>query len=331
MNQKPFRTLMLWAVWAATAIITYFTLYRGVDVWAFVQTDQSRITWLIIGLFVFGIIGSFILTIIITLEAVVATHVDERVAGKGLKAIDKLPRRRSIGRFYAALKATSETSNGNVDIEALLTSELATYQRISHSIDVIGNLLITLGLIGTVAGLTLVLTGLTGSLEALGHDSEMMLSGLRKAMAGMGTAFYTTLLGAVLGGVLLRVFAQISEHGVNSIYDAVMRTCLVHCAADMQPSMQRDLHQLDTQIEALGQRMKVLQHAFAETREAMTHFREETARLRDVSQEENKILLENMRLHRYTVEMMRKEVKAMRRANKPWWARLRDALWQQKS
>jgi len=86
MNQKPFRTLMLWAVWAATAIITYFTLYRGGEMWAFVQTDQSRITWLIIGLFVFGLIGSFILTILITLEAVVATRVDESVAGKGLKA-----------------------------------------------------------------------------------------------------------------------------------------------------------------------------------------------------------------------------------------------------
>jgi hypothetical protein len=331
MNQKPFRTLMLWAIWAATAIITYFTLYRGGEIWAFVQTDQSRITWLIIGLFVFGLLGSFVLTILITLEAVVATRVDERVAGKGLKAIDRLPRRRSIGRFYTALKTTAESTHGNIDVEALLTSELATFQRISHSIDVMGNLLITLGLIGTVAGLTLVLTGLTGSLEALGHDSEMMLSGLRKAMAGMGTAFYTTLLGAVLGGVLLRVFAQITEHGTNSIYDAVMRTCLVHCAADLHPSMQRDLHQLDSQMEALGLRMKVLQHAFNESRESMAQFREEAARLRDVSQEENKILLENMRLHRYSVEMMRNEVKQMRRANKPWWERLRDAFWQQKS
>jgi hypothetical protein len=204
------------------------------------------VTWLILGLFVFGLICSFALTILVTLEALVANRVDESVAGKGLKAIDRLPRRRSVSRFYTALKTTTEASNGNVDIETLLTSELSIYQRISHSTDVIGNLLITLGLIGTVVGLTLVLTGLTGSLEALGHDSEMMLSGLRTAMAGMGTAFYTTLLGAVLGGVLLRVFAQITEHGINSVYDAVMRTCLVHCAADLQPTMQRDLRHLDT-------------------------------------------------------------------------------------
>lgn len=331
MNQKPFRTLLLWIIWGATAVITYFSLYRGGEVWEFVRSDQSRITWLIIGLFVFGLIGSFILTIMVTLEALVANRVDESVAGQGLKVIDRLPRQRAVGRFFIELKTTTETGNGSIDTEALLTSELSIYQRISHSIDVIGNLLITLGLIGTVVGLTLVLTGLTGSLEALGHDSEMMLSGLRKAMAGMGTAFYTTLLGAVLGGVLLRVFAQITEHGINSVYDAVMRTCLVHCAADLQPSMQRDLRQLDTQIEALGLRIKVLQHAFNESRETMSRFREEAVLLRDLSQDENKILLENIRLHKHSIEMMRGEVNAMRRINKSWWERLRDVIMGPKS
>lgn len=331
MNQKPFRTLMLWAIWAATAIITYFTLFRGVDIWAFVQADQSRITWLILGLFLFGLACSFTLTLFVTLEAVIAHHVDERVAGEGLKAIGKLPQRRGVGRYFTSLKATTENSNGNVDIEALLTSELAIYQRISHAIDIIGNLLITLGLIGTVAGLTLVLTGLTGSIEALGHDSEMMLRGLRKAMAGMGTAFYTTLLGAVLGGVLLRVFAQITEQGINSVYDAVMRTCLVHCAADLQPTLQRDLHHLDTQIEALGLRIKVLQNAFAESRETMARFREEAARLREVSQQENQILHDNIRLHKHNIELMRGEVKAMRRVSKPWWLRVIDAIRESKS
>ena len=137
--------------------------------------------------------------------------------------------------------------------------------------------------------------------------------------------------GEGLGGVLLRVFAQITEHGINSVYDAVMRTCLVHCAADLQPSMQRDLRQLDTQIEALGLRIKVLQHAFNESRETMSRFREEAVLLRDLSQDENKILLENIRLHKHSIEMMRGEVNAMRRINKSWWERLRDVIMGPKS
>lgn len=330
MNQRPLRTLFVWTVWAAAALISYLTLYRGNDIWMFIEHDASRISWLILGLFAFGVVSSFILTLFITLEAIIAQSVDDKVAGKGLKAIDRLGRKRGVARFYQALKSATETNNTLPDIETLLTSELGVYQRFSHTTDVIGTLLITLALVGTVVGLTMVLTGLTGSLNALGYDQELMLSGLRKAMSGMGTAFYTTLLGIVLGGVLLRVFAQITEHGVSSVYDSVMRTCLVHCAADLQPSAQRDLHFLDSQIESLSVRVKVLQHAFNESRAAMTEFREEMGRLREVSREENQILLENMRLHRYSVEMMRKETQAMRRTRKSWWARLREALWESK-
>lgn len=326
MNQKPLRTLIVWTIWAATALISYLTLYRGNDIWTFIEHDSSRISWLIIGLFVFGVVGSLILTLFITFEAIIALRVNDQVAGKGLKAIGKLGRKLGVARFYQALKIATETNNTMPDIETLLNSELGVYQRFSHTIDVMGTLLITLALVGTVVGLTMVLTGLTGSLNALGYDQELMMSGLRKAMSGMGTAFYTTLLGIVLGGVLLRVFAQITEHGVSSVYDNVMKTCLVHCAADLQPSMQRDLHFLDSQVESLGARIKALQHAFQETRAAMTEFREESVRLRDVSREENEILLKNMRLHRHSVEMMRYEARAMRRMNKPWWTRLRDAL-----
>lgn len=74
----------------------------------------------------------------------------------------------------------------------------------------------------------------------------------------------------------------------------------------------------------------MLQHAFDESRETMARFREEATRLRDLSQEENKILLDNIRLHKHSIEMMRGEVKAMRNINKPWWVRLRDAFWEQK-
>ena len=331
MNQKPFRTLMLWAIWAATAIIVYATLYRGTQVWEFVQTDPSKITWLIILLFAFGILGSFTLTILITLEATAAFRVEEAVKlGKGLTGLDPGQFRRAVGRFFSALKSTTEAS-GTVDVEALLNSELSVYQRISHSIEVVGNLLITLGLIGTVAGLTLTLTGLTGSLEALGHDQEMLLSGLRKAMSGMGTAFYTTLLGAVLGGVLLRVFAQITDHGVHGLFDKIMQVCLVHCTADLQPSLERDMRYLDKQVEILGRRVQALQSVFAASRAAMAEFRTEVQELRDNSRGENEALYETIRLHKHYCEMLREEHQLMRALNKPWWIRLRDAIWSPKS
>lgn len=325
MNQKPFRTLFLWCVWAATAIIAYATLYRGTDVWDFVQQDPSKITWLILGLFTLGVIGSFILSLVLTFESLTAYRIDDQASGHGLQGVRGHKRKRAVTRFFEALKSTME-ANGQPDVEALLTTELAVYQRVSRTIEVIGNLLITLGLIGTVMGLTLTLTGLTSSLDALGHDQEMLLSGLRKAMAGMGTAFYTTLLGAVLGGVLLRVFAQITEHGVEGLYDKVMRICLVYCSADLRATPERDIRFLNTEIEALGAHVKYLQSVFDDSRTAMTDFRTELAELRRNSEGENEALINNIKMHKHYSEMLREEAKLMKEINKPWWVRLREAL-----
>lgn len=325
MNQKPLRTLLLWTIWAATTIIAYVSLYSDTEVWGFVEHDPSKITWLILALFVLGLVGSFALTLLITLELVTAYAIEDRVKGHGLAALGDEKFKRSVGRFFGALKTTLD-ANGRIDVDALLNSELGAYQRISHTVEVVGNLLITLGLIGTVMGLTLTLTGLTGSLDALGNDQEALLSGLRKAMAGMGTAFYTTLLGAILGGVLLRVFAQITDHGVEGLFDRLMRICLVYCSADLQPSLERDIRFLNTEMEALGQRTKVLQVAFEESKNAMALFRNEVSHLKEISQEENEQLLDSIRYHKQYCKVLREEVRHMQSVNKPWWIRLINAL-----
>jgi len=327
MNQKPFRTLFLWVIWAATALVVYVSLYRDTGVWEFLAKDTSRITWLIIGLFLLGLFGSFILALLITLETLTAFNAEEQLQQEdgGLKHLNLISKRRAVSRFFMALKAMLD-NNGQPDLEALLTVELATYQRTSHSVEVVGNLLITLGLIGTVMGLTLTLTGLTSSLEALGHNQELLLSGLRHAMAGMGTAFYTTLLGAVLGGVLLRVFAQITEHGTESLYDRLLRICLVHCSADLRASMEREIRFLDSELSSLGQHIRSLQSACDDSRQSMALFRQEVNEMRQSSEQENKTLYDNIRMRQHNNLMLRNEVHLLRTVNKTWWARLKDML-----
>ena len=325
MNQKPFRTLFLWIIWAATALVVYVTLYRDTGVWEFLANDSSRITWLIIGLFILGLIGSFILAVIITLETLAAYAAEQHLQLHGLKQMTTSKRRRAVNRFFAGLQSLLG-HNIQVDIEALLSVELAGYQRTSHSVEVIGNLLITLGLIGTVMGLTLTLTGLTSSLEALGHNQELLLSGLRQAMAGMGTAFYTTLLGAVLGGVLLRVFAQITEQGTESLYDYLMRICMIHCTADLRASLERDVRFLDSELAALGEHIHSLRSACDDSRQAMALFRHEVEQLRQSSEQENSVLNDNIRMRHHSSQMLRHEVALLRAANKPWWLRLKELL-----
>ncbi len=275
MIQRGYRALVLWIVWATAAIIIYFGLYQDTDVWDFVKRDPSRITWAIIGLFGLGVIASFILTITLTLESIKVDLLESVAKKEGWLGIQQTDKKGCVASYFSSLRTIVE-NNGELNIEALVDVEFSIYQRSAHALEIIGNLLITLGLIGTVVGLTLTLTGLTGSLDALGHDQDQLLSGLRGAMSGMGTAFYTTLLGAVLGGVLLRIFAHIDESGVESLENSLTRICLVYCSADFKPSLERDMRIINSQIGDMRGNIESLQNLLNDTRQAMSDFAIET-------------------------------------------------------
>jgi len=70
------------------------------------------------------------------------------------------------------------------------------------------NLMITLGLVGTISGLITTVSGIGSGNEAL--------EGMSKAIGGMGTAFYTTLLGSMLGGITLRVLHFYVDKKIDS-------------------------------------------------------------------------------------------------------------------
>jgi MotA/TolQ/ExbB proton channel family len=271
MVQRGYRALVLWVVWAAAATVIYLSMYQDTDVLTFVKHDPSRITWAIIGLFALGVTTSFVLTILLTLESIKVDELENAAKRDGWLGIDQTEKKGCVAEFFNSLHIIVN-NNGELNIEALVDVEFSIYQRIAHALEIIGNLLITLGLIGTVAGLTLTLTGLTSSLDALGQDQAQLLSGLRGAMAGMGTAFYTTLLGAVLGGVLLRIFAHIDENGVASLEDSLTRICLVYCSADFKPSLERDLHLINAEISIMSRNIANLQKLLADTRGAMREF-----------------------------------------------------------
>lgn len=264
MVQRGYRAIVLWVAWAAAAIVIYASMYRDTEVFEFVSHDTTHITWAILMLFGMGVFTSFILTVVLTFESVRVDRLELIARKQGWMGIESTSKRLCIASFFDSLN-TIVKNNGELNIEALVDVEFAIYRRSSHALEVIGNLLITLGLVGTVVGLTLTLTGLTGSLDALGHDEELLLRGLRSAMGGMGTAFYTTLLGSVLGGVLLRVFAHIDENGVDVLENTLTRICLVYCSADLKPSTERDMHALNAELEKLNARLQRLQQVMAAT------------------------------------------------------------------
>lgn len=326
---SAYRTFVIWLIWASAATTIYLGLYLDTDILDFLSHDESKITWIIIFLFLLGVFASFLLTISITAEHIEAVNQEELASEQGLMGLESQAKKpKIVNRFFESLKIVA-MSNETPQIEVLLDMEYSTLSRRSHAIEVLGNLLITLGLIGTVMGLTLTLTGLTTSLDALGQDQDMLLAGLRKAMGGMGTAFYTTLLGAVLGGVLLRIFALITDNGIGSLQDYITKICMVHLSSDFKPTVERDVRFLNVEIDALGEKVKGLQTAFRDSKESINEFHEAVKKLNEYTTEDEKgvyTLRETLRMQKYYRVLIRQELTLMNKLNRGWWANFRNHL-----
>lgn len=324
---KAYRALYLWLTWAAIGVAVHFAMFLDPHLWTYIKQDETKVTWITYGLFFLGLFMSFLLILRTLSESMLAARLGNVATQKSLMEIQITETSKAVQRFFQSVKEIV-MRNEQPDIEALLDIELAIYTRVANAVDVLGNLLITMGLIGTIVGLTITLAGLTTSMEALGNNQDELLSGLRRAMSGMGTAFYATLLGAVLGGVLLRVFVLINNHGIEELSENLKKICMVYCATDLKPGLERDLRFLNVEISALGHNAKLLQDAMNESRQAIAAFREQAQALHKLGDEEDRkqTLRDSVVLQQYYTDLLKEEIRIMNKVNRSWWVRLKRAL-----
>jgi len=283
-DQRGLKTLVLWLFWAVSSAAVFAILYRQADALNFVLHDSTRITWIIIGMFAIGVLVSFVHTALLTAEWFRAYRLESLIRAGGIRAVKQRRIRRIVDRFVASIQTVIDR-NGHLDVEGLVDVEFAAQHRVSQFVGLIGNLLITLGLIGTVLGMTLIMIGLNNALTAMGENEQIMLQGLKSAMSGMGVAFYTTLLGSILGGVLLRVFAWITDSSVEGLQDLMLRVCLVHASADMAPSVEREIRVLEADLGHLHARIDLVRQAFEASRSEMQAISSEMRQMHEVLKE----------------------------------------------
>ena len=103
-------------------------------------------------------------------------------------------------------------------LDASSRSNLISSTRISISVKInnikfIANILVILGLIGTVIGFIIALSGVDGSVSSNPDEVGKMVASLVK---GMSVALYTTLAGSILS-VWLNICYQILSNGANRL------------------------------------------------------------------------------------------------------------------
>jgi len=118
--------------------------------------------------------------------------------------------------------------------------------------------LITLGMIGTVLGLTFAMSGLSEAIDGIRvnmQSSEMSdlsdmaasLSGLGDALAGMSSAFITTLVGAFFGGLFLKILSHSTNNLIEDLLDRIrFVTEVEHLPKLQRQAWQRELRNLST-------------------------------------------------------------------------------------
>lgn len=120
--------------------------------------------------------------------------------------------REHIDNLYIISRFHNEVSQDNlIDI---LHERLRAGNQVT---ELFAGILVTLGLIGTILGLIIMMGSLADIMAAQSGDA--LLSALANPesgpLSGLGVAFYTTLIGAIMGGVILRVLTNVVDANIR--------------------------------------------------------------------------------------------------------------------
>lgn len=121
--------------------------------------------------------------------------------------------RSHIANLYEIAWTHPEVNQDN--LVEVLHSRLMARNRV---VELFASVLITLGLIGTIVGLMIMMSKLQSQVQSsLGQDTQELMSKLfgdGGALTGLSVAYLTTLIGAALGGIILRVLTSVVDAGI---------------------------------------------------------------------------------------------------------------------
>jgi hypothetical protein len=217
-----------WALYAAI-MIAIFGFIAGRYMLTAFYTDTSHLSVAIFALFLVGLVINCKNVIRLRNEYVcAAVCIKTLQSPKGLNAVTTGPAAGIFQQHVMDLCAISHhDSSFNQDgLVSLLYNKILARSKI---VEVLGSILVTLGLIGTILGLIQMTNGLSQTMASIESDSSdgSLLNGMRATMAGLGTAFNTTLIGAILGSVVLRVLNNVYTTNVDHLVNFVATTAEV--------------------------------------------------------------------------------------------------------
>ena len=232
-----------WIVWFmamfGTIVILTLAFYMAPNAWFLTLT-----LLVIVGFFLATLVKSYVDVRFLDNETRLASDQVRQLA-----EVNDVTRFLEISRpsiFRSHIESLYRIFKSHTEIQQDSLIEVTHARLIARNkvVELFSSILITLGLIGTIVGLIMSVGGLSQTLESSSSGSEDIFAGMLKTVKGLETAFYTTLLGALSGGVILRI--------LTNVVDSAILRYMAHLAELTEVNVLPPLRRMAIQLEKSG-------------------------------------------------------------------------------
>jgi hypothetical protein len=189
--------LIIWSVYVIVMLlILVVTLHKTFLVG--ITADSSYFSFVIAGAFACAFVYSYFKAVQLRREWVGINRLERTIKGSLAPKSDA---------EKLALSVLNHSAPQTIRIKDLVDSYYSAHEVPLRTLSVVASLMVTLGLIGTILGLIISIGGLESVMTEVESLSKGIFGGIKETIRGMAIAFYSTLFGAVLGAVVLRMLS----------------------------------------------------------------------------------------------------------------------------
>jgi len=223
----------------AGASLLLISLIIGPRLWDAFWTDKSGLCMVVLLLFIVGIVKSALDIRFIQQQFELSNlQLTALEAAPGIQLFlnASVPGvfRDHVSNLYEIYRRDNTINQDN--LISLLQTKMQARTRFTEQMSTV---IITLGLVGTIIGLIFAVEPLGKAFdpENLGK-TEILYGQMKLVMDNMKTAFYTTLFGAILGGISLRLLSILVDSNSDNLVGHIAELCEVHLLPAMRHAAQ---------------------------------------------------------------------------------------------
>ncbi len=237
---NPYSFLAVWLFFIAAGIVgSVYALWEGYLFYA-LSLDKTMITLVIIGVFFIGLAIITRAVILIFLELKRVSDIHKELSGGKLSVAEISGKKGLLGYHVNAIRKLWETDKTRDPLELHDKHMDNIIMLLDHLIYVpvkIAQTLMILGLLGTVYGIMVALSGFLGSELA---KADVFAKIIQPMGAGMATAYITTLFGMFLGILYLDWLCVIARLGIARLAFNISRVMWRHILRDWKDDYAKD-------------------------------------------------------------------------------------------